>query len=41
MDIDYECLICGDHEIRDDSNPRHMCNGCGNGIMVVYKPDVS
>ena len=33
MLIEMECLICGNHDLCDDTK-LNICNQCDNGIMV-------
>jgi len=32
MNVEMECLICGDHEICD-TDKITICHGCQNGVM--------
>lgn len=35
-----ECLICGNHDVHDDTK-RNICNQCDNGLMVPISKDDS
>jgi DNA-directed RNA polymerase subunit RPC12/RpoP len=37
-EIEYECLICGDH-MWHTRERIVMCEGCNNGIMKPYIPE--